>query len=350
LTGSGISVTGVTKAVCGHPAIARAMLDGGVVGLAESRLTNVERLRSAGIMSPIVMIRTPVPSQSGRIARNCDASYNTEIDVIRRLASAARRTGNTHGIILMVEMGDMRDGIMPEDVAAVAQQVSDLPGVLLKGIGANFACLNGMVPNAMAMARFSALASQVESAIGSRFEAVSGGNSANIPWALVHGARSRVNDLRLGEAILLGVDPVSGTRIDGLHTDAFTLVAEIIETKAKTAPVHRFSTRPSWPPLKLVAVNDQPMRSILAVGEQDTDVAGLSMPDGILFVGGTSDHLVVQNSRLRLAVGSEVSFQMNYAALMRAMNAPDVCKVLHNAIPFPAVTPSPHGGRFLETA
>ena len=44
----GIQVFGVTKCVCGHPEVARAMLRGGVSSLADSRLENIHRLKTAG--------------------------------------------------------------------------------------------------------------------------------------------------------------------------------------------------------------------------------------------------------------------------------------------------------------
>lgn len=139
----GIGVTGVTKAVCGNPAIARAMLSGGAVGLAEARLRNVQRLRAAGVTCPITLIRTPMLSQTEQVVHYCDSSYNTDVSVISALAAAAIRQGFVHGIILMVEMGDQRDGILPENLTDVARQVMNIPGVALRGIGANFACLNG---------------------------------------------------------------------------------------------------------------------------------------------------------------------------------------------------------------
>ena len=44
-----IEVTGVTKGACGHPAVAKAMLRGGVASIADSRLRNLKRLRDAGV-------------------------------------------------------------------------------------------------------------------------------------------------------------------------------------------------------------------------------------------------------------------------------------------------------------
>ncbi|UWQ92578.1 alanine/ornithine racemase family PLP-dependent enzyme [Rhodobacteraceae bacterium M382] len=320
----GIGVTGVTKAVCGHPAIAQAMLDGGAKGLAEARIGNVQRLRAAGLTGPITLIRTPMLSQADQVVQSCETSYNTEVLVISALAAAAIRNGSVHGIVLMVEMGDRRDGILPENLADIAQMVIQTSGVALKGIGANFACLNGGAPTAAQMMSLCDLANEIEGGCGLFLRIVSGGNSANLPWALGERTTGRVNDLRLGEAILLGVEPVSGDQIGGMHTDAFTLVAEVIETDAKPSPSPIALIDPTTDRLRIVTTSGASTRVILAIGHQDTDILGLSMPIGSTLIGATSDHLVLGAPRPRPTVGSEVRFQMNYNALMHAMATPDI--------------------------
>ncbi|GAA4215220.1 alanine racemase [Sagittula marina] len=320
----GIGVTGVTKAVCGNPAIAQAMLDGGALGLADARIRNVQRLRQAGMICPVTLIRTPMLSQVDEVVGFCEVSYNTESAVIAALASAAICKDKVHGIILMVEMGDLRDGIMPEDLADFAKQVMTMQGVALKGIGANFACFSGLAPTVSQMADFCDLANEIEGVCGPYLKTVSGGSSANLPWALGEHATGRVNDLRLGEAILLGVEPLSGDQIDGMHTDAFTLVAEVIETDAKPTPSPIAPIDPTREPLRIVTPSAASARMILAMGHQDTEIPGLTMPVGSTLIGATSDHLVIGTLRPLSTVGSEMRFQMNYDALMHAMAAPDI--------------------------
>jgi len=348
LKSRGVSVTAVTKAVCGHPEIAQAMIDGGAVGLGEARMSNVKRLRKAGIECPITLIRTPMLSQVDQVARFCDASYNTEMDVIARLAEVSRQTKTVHNIILMVEMGDMRDGIMPDRLETIARQVIRLPGVVLKGIGANFACFGGMVPDAAKMATLSRIASEIEGACGPCMETISGGNSANLPWAFGPFSKGRISDLRLGEAILLGMEPVSGDKIDGLFTDAFSLVGEVIETMANPAPNSVSFTDPTLAALRLVPDNIHSVRSIIAIGKQDTDIAGLTLPADVTCLGASSDHMVVQTTRSHPRVGSELRMRMNYNALMRAMNAPDITKAILRETPPWKPNPASRDGPSLE--
>ncbi|WP_372803167.1 alanine racemase [Paracoccus seriniphilus] len=327
LAARGIAVAGVTKAVCGDPAIARAMLGGGVSGLADARISNVKRMRDAGVTAPITMIRSAMPSETGDIVRYCSASYHTDAGVMAQISAAALRQGRVHDIILMVEMGDMRDGIMPKDVADTAALIGEMPGVALRGIGANFACFGSIAPDATTMAVFSGLADDIETACGFYPQTVSGGGSANLTWALAAGTKGRVNELRLGEAILLGLDPVSGDPITGLHNDAFTLVAEVIETISKPRPAPLHLVDPVLMALHGMSDGDVPSRSVFAIGMQDTDIGGLTFPSRLTLIGATSDHMVVEASGKAMRAGDEIRCPMNYTALMRAMNAGDVERV-----------------------
>ena len=325
----GISVTGVTKAVCGHPDVAEAMLDGGVVGLADARIANLFRMRTAGINCRISMIRAPLVSEMEDVIQHCDASYNTEMDTILKLGAAAQQQSTSHDVILMVEMGDLREGILPENLTDFATRVTATPGVALRGVAANFACLGNLAPTAGDMAMLSRLADQVEGACGPFVELVSGGGSANLPWALGEGSTGRINNLRFGEAILLGTDPVTGHPISGLHTDAFALFAEVIETRNEPSAIPPASIAPELGILRLVRNDDRQARTILAVGQQDTETSGLTFPSGVMFIGATSDHTVVDTAESAVPVGSEMKMGMNYSALMRAMSAPDVVKIVH---------------------
>jgi predicted amino acid racemase len=268
-------------------------------------------------------------SQADRVIRGCDVSYNTELDAIQKLAESALRANVVHGVILMVEMGDHREGIMPGDLDTIARKVMMIPGVDLKGIGANFACLGGTAPDQQAMTELSSLANKIDGARGARLGIVSGGNSSNLTFIYNGGRSGRVNDLRVGEAILLGVDPISTDPIDGLCTDAFTLVAEVIETNIRAG---KGSDLPEALPVgqrsKIPPEDTGIRQSIVALGLQDTDVEGLSLPYGYVAVGATSDHFIVETPGVHLPIGAEISFQPNYSALMRAMAAPNIAKVM----------------------
>lgn len=332
LAARGIGVTGVTKGVGSHPAIARAMLAGGVTRLADARVSGIGRMRAAGIDAPMLLIRTPSPSQVDRIVRACEVSLNTDSTVIESLARAARKAGRRHGVVLMVELGDGREGIRPKAVLAVARRVAATEGVILRGIGANFACLSDRPPDHAAMATLSSLTMAIEAELGVTLGVVSGGGSASLSLALRSPGPSRVNDLRLGEAILLGRDPLSKAMIDGLATDAFRIVAEVIETTAAAACLAAPELRAT---VRAMSKRAGGQKAILALGHLDVDIDGLEMPDRLMHVGATSDHLVVTVQGPPVVTGDEIGFQPNYNALARAMAAPDTTVVVDDRLERP---------------
>jgi predicted amino acid racemase len=233
LTNQGISVTGVTKATLGSPQIAATLLRAGAIAIGDSRIENITAMRRAGVSAPMTLIRSPMISQADQVVEQADMSFNTELDVIRELSSAAQQAKRVHGILLMVELGDLREGILPDDLMDTVRETLRFPNIAFKGIGTNLACRSGVSPDARNMTELSALAESIEATFGLTVEIVSGGNSANLDWALSGADSGRINDLRLGESILLGREPLHRQPIEGLRTDAILLVVEVIESKVK---------------------------------------------------------------------------------------------------------------------
>ena len=328
LTARGISVTAITKSVLGSPEIARALLRAGITSLGDSRIDNIEKMRNAHIGVSTTLIRSPMPSQVDRVVMHADVSFNTELDVISKLSAAAQKAGRIHGVILMVELGDLREGIMPRDMEMVVRKTLGFPGIILKGIGANLACRSGVSPDNSNMSQLSALADSLESTFGLSFDIVSGGNSANLEWALGSADPGRINDLRLGESLLLGLETLHRRPIDGLYTDAIMLVAEVIEFKIKPSQPWGEITQNAFGEKAVFTDRGNISQAILAIGRQDIDPQGLCPPPGIKIIGASSDHLIVQSDNNDLAVGSEIVFQINYSALMHAMTSPFVAKDL----------------------
>jgi len=326
----GMSVTGVTKAALGAPEIAQAMLLAGVSGLGDSRIENIEAMRRAHVSAAMTLIRSPMLSQAKRVVTSVDVSFNTELEVIRRLSSEAGKLNRTHAVVLMVELGDLREGIMPDDLMAAVRETLSLPNIVFKGIGTNLACRSGASPDDANMGELSRLVALVEATFDISIEIVSGGNSANLEWAFSSEHTGRINNLRLGESILLGRETLDRNAIDGLHTDAITLVAEVIESKLKpTQPSGKlaqtaFGSRPAAPNRGSIT------QAILAIGRQDIDPCGLLPPYGIEILGSSSDHLITTSAIASAPVGAEMIFELDYSALLRAMTSPFVTKSFDN--------------------
>ncbi len=328
----GIAVTGVVKATLGSAEIANVLLNAGVETLGDSRIENLKALRMAHIHAPLTLIRSPMLSQAEQVVMYSDSSHNTEIEVIRALSAAATKAQVTHGIILMVELGDLREGIMPCDLPGVVRQTAELPNIRFIGIGANLACRSGVTPDRNNMEELSRLADEIDSLPGakpaSKTGVVSGGNSANLQWVTSCTDCGRVNNLRLGESILLGCDPLQRQPLDGLHSDAIVLVAEVIESNEKPSMPWGDIAQNAFGETVTAPDRGRVHQSILAIGEQDTDPEGLVPSAGIAVLGASSDHLIIESSHGPVQLGAEVSFGLNYSALLRAMTSPFVHKAM----------------------
>lgn len=324
----GIAVTGVTKAFLGSSEIASTFVRGGLHSLGDSRIENIMAMRQAGVAASMTLIRAPLLSKLRDVVIHADISFNTEIETIRKLSALAKSLNRTHGIVLMVELGDLREGILPQHLDAVVQETCRLPNVVLKGIGTNLACFNGVSPDSGNMAELSALAYSIEARFGLTLEIVSGGNSANLEWAFSGADTGRITDLRLGESLLLGRETLHRNAIDGLHTDAISIVAEVIESKLKPTQPWGTIGQTAFGGKPLVRDPGNAVQTIFAIGNQDTDTLGLTPPPGMQILGASGDHLVVDSGSEYLAIGSEVSFQPDYSALIRAMTSPCISKVM----------------------
>lgn len=323
----GVSIAAVTKVVCGNIAIARLLVEGGITILADAKIANLKKMSDAGIRCQFLLLGPPMLSEVESIVKYADISLNSEISVIRTLAESALRQGRVHNIVLMVEYGDLREGIMPHDVENIIDQILPLKGVSLMGIGTNLACYGGVRPDQEKMGLLTDLATEIEKAFNIHLPFISGGNSANYQWLLKIDESGRVNNLRIGESIFLGCETTRRERIPGLFTDAFTLVSEVTELKSKPSLPYGSIGQNALGEIPDFEDHGVGPRAIIGIGQQDVTCSGLSPEMTITILGSSSDHIIINPQESGLRVGSEVRFNLNYSALLSAMTSPYVTKV-----------------------
>jgi ornithine racemase len=316
--GHGIELVGVSKCVCGEPEIVRAMLAGGCAMIAESRLDNVRRIRDAGIDADILMLRLPALSEIDDVVALTQVSLNSEEATVCALSTAAVRQGRTHRVLVIIESGDRREGVMPEDAAAFCRLVLELPGLELEGVASSLNCLCGVLPTPENQRAFVNLAEQLEAELGLRFRTVSGGHTGNLHLVMEGAMPERVTQLRVGEGILFGTDVTTNVRLPTPFIDTFKVFAEVIEVKDKpSAPdgecgIDAFMRTHEWPDLGVRR------RAILALGEVDVNVPFIRpVRSDVSIVNASSDHLVVDVSEADppVEMGDELEFDAEYTAI-----------------------------------
>jgi predicted amino acid racemase len=132
-------------------------------------------------------------------------------------------------------------------------------------------------------------------------------------------------------AIICGRETLRRHVIDGLQTDAIALVAEVIESKVKPTQPSGDLAQAAFGTVPVVTDRGAITQSILAIGIQDIDPGGLRPPEGTEILGASSDHLITTSTIGSASVGAEMTFQLDYSALVRAMTSPFVTKSLKSA-------------------
>lgn len=321
----GIKVFGVTKGTCGMPQVARAMLRGGVAGLAESRFENIRRLRESGISAPVMLLRSPPITRVEEVVRTVDISMQSEPAIIRELSRIAERMGKVHDIILMIDLGDLREGVWPKDLLPTVEQILEMKGVRIAGVGTNLGCFGAIMPTEENLGQLVAHAYKVERLTGRQLDYVSGGASSSLPLLLEGTLPTGINNLRIGEAILQGgLETFRELPWDKIERDACKLTCDVIEVKLKPSrPIGRsgydaFGNQPVF------ADEGDRLRAIANIGREDVLIEGLvPLVQGVRVLGGSSDHLLmdVSDAEPPVAVGDRISFRMSYGAMLAAMTS-----------------------------
>ncbi len=319
----------VTKVTQGDPRIARIGVEEGIEWFGESRIDNIIRLRKGGIDKKIMQIRSPQISEIVKTVKYSDCAVLTEIDVAKLLSKEAKRQGKKFHVLLMVEMGDLREGIMPENVVEFSKEVLKMDNIEIIGIGTNLGCLGGVIPTKEKMEKLLEIKDELEDN-GISIEIISGGATDTL-YLFENNEIRDINQLRIGEAIFLGRDTTNNRIIPYLRNDAFKIKAEIIEIKEKPSRPYgkigrdAFGNIPEFEDLGLRK------RAILAIGKEEIDFQTIIPIDkDIRILGGSSDHTVVDitDSKIDYRVGDIVEFYPLYPSLMRAFISKNIKKII----------------------
>ncbi|NMA17913.1 MAG: alanine/ornithine racemase family PLP-dependent enzyme [Clostridiaceae bacterium] len=323
----GIQIHFITKALCAWRPMLEVMHEAGCEYFGDSRVENLAKINDIGLSH--MLVRIPMMSEVKNVVRYADLSLNSDLGVIAALSDAAMAIDAKHGVILMVEMGDLREGFMLDEMMDVVGQVIQLPGVWLAGIGANFNCYGGIIPEPLQLTKLVNLAQSIRSQFSVRLPIVSGGNSGSL-YMLIDGTIPEgINHLRVGEAFLIGRETSYGKGVPGLYEDVFTLRAEVVELRRKPSVprgiigANAFNVIPEFEDYGNI------WRAILAVGDQDVPCERLFIRDSnIRYLGASSDHLLldVTHAVRDIGVGDILDFSLDYRSLLHAATSPYVTK------------------------
>jgi predicted amino acid racemase len=326
----------VTKLLCGHMPTIEFMAKLGANEMCDSRLSNIRKIKKKFPNIQTVYIKPPARQSISNIVRYADVSFNTQYQTLVWLSEEAVKQNKIHKVIIMIELGDLREGVMGEELLDFYGRVFNLPNINVTGIGTNLNCLNGVMPSEDKLIQLSLYKQLIEAKFNCKIPWVTGGTSVVLPLLFSHQLPKGINHFRVGEMLYFGNDLIHNVPVKGMYSDVFKLFGEIIEISEKPlVPFGVIDSNPSGhtPFIDINNYGKTSVRAILDMGLLDTMLDQISPLDkNITIAGGSSDMIVLDlgENKENYKVGDVISFSLQYMAALGLMSSDYIEKRLIN--------------------
>lgn len=317
----------VTKMLCGVEKYIAEVLKLGIKEVCDARISNLAIIKKLAPEVQTVYIKPPAKRAIKDIVTYADASFNTEFDTIRLLSEEAGRQKKLHKVIIMVELGDLREGVMGEELMDFYESVFQLPNIKVTGIGSNLNCLHGVMPSQDKFIQLSLYEQLIEAKFDRKIPWVTGGTSVVVPMLLKKQLPAGINHFRIGETLYFGLDLVQNSVIPGMEGGVLKLYSEIIEINEKpVVPIGEMEANPSG---ETYEINEEDYgrtshRAILDIGLLDVSTDYLIPKDeNFEFVGASSDMLVIDigTNDKNYQVGDLIEFDLKYMGALSLLSS-----------------------------
>jgi predicted amino acid racemase len=323
----GIQWAVVSKLLCGNVLFLQELINLGVEQLCDSRVSNLRAIKKLAPTVETIYIKPPAVRSVSDVVKYADVSFNTEFKTLKLISDEAGKQKKLHKVIIMIEMGELREGVMRDDFIDFYENVFMLPNISVVGIGTNLNCLYGVLPNHDKLIQLSLYEQLVEARFNRQIPYVSGGSSVSIPLIYEKLLPKGINHFRVGETLFLGTDVYHDSVMPGMHNDIFRLYAEIIELIEKpTQPMGEMGTNVEGHSFEFNSDDHgkTSFRAILDLGLLDVESEHLKPVDAdISFAGSSSDMIVMDLGRndRNYKTGDLIEFGMDYMGILRIMNS-----------------------------
>lgn len=326
----------VTKVFSGDEAFLEEILSDDVIedisSVGDSRLTSLKNLRKVNPNMRTIYIKPPASVYADDVVQYANISLNTSFQTIQALDKAAKKHDVIHQVIVMIELGELREGVKRDDILDFYEKIFDLENIEVIGLGSNLGCMYGIEPTFDKLLQLCLYKELIAAKFNKDLPFVSGGTSITLPLIERGSVPADVNHFRVGEAAFFGVSPLENKQFKNLHTDTFEFKANIIELEEKKlvpdgvigeaniGQTIEYDTHTN---------QDRSYKAILDFGMLDVDRDNIEpLDDSITFVGITSDMIVVDIGKnktkageKKYKVGDKITFKPNYMAVARLLNS-----------------------------
>ncbi len=333
---NGIEWSVVSKLLSGNKEYLTELLKFGLTQICDSRVSNLKIIKSINPKIETTYIKPPAKRAISSVVKYADVSMNTEFETIKLLSDEAIKQNKIHKIIIMIELGELREGVMGDDFMAFYESVFKLKNIQVVGIGTNLTCLYGVLPNHDKLIQLSLYEQLIEARFNRQIKYVSGGSSVTIPLIFQNLLPKGINHFRVGETLFLGTDVYNNRPFKKMHSDTFRLYSEIIElTKKPMVPEGDLGTNVEGEDFEFDPVNigETSIRAIIDIGLLDVDINHLELVDKTLKIAGASSDMIVidlDENKKKYKVGDLIEFKLDYMGILRIMNSKYIEKKIKN--------------------
>lgn len=319
---------GITsKLLCGSRGFIEEVINLGIGEVHDSRISNLQVVKEIDPETITIYIKPPPKDAIPDVVRYADISLNTELSTLHELSDEAVRQDRTHKVIIMIEMGDLREGVMREELLNFYEKVFKLPGIEVVGLGTNLNCLHGVMPDGDKLIQLSLYKQIIELRFKKEIPLVSGGTTVTIPLVLRNQLPVGINHFRVGEALFFGKNLFTDGVIKGMSDQVLELYTQIIEISEKpVVPMGELGVNPQGKRTK-IAEDDYgktTYRAIIDIGVLDIQPDYLiPVNDEIKILDASSDMLIldVGTNEKGYKVGDMIRFKLKYMGALGLMSS-----------------------------
>jgi len=318
----------VTKLLCGEEKYLKEVIDLGIKEICDARISNLKAIKE---MAPpdveTVYIKPPAKKNIPDLVRYANTSFNSEYDTIKEINKEAKRQNTTHKIIIMIELGDLREGIMGDELIDFYGSIFELPNIEITGIGSNLNCLHGVMPSQDKLIQLSLYKQLIEAKFNRKIPWITGGTSVVVPLLISRQLPEGINHFRVGETLFFGTDLVHDGPIKEMKQGLVKLYAQIIEiTEKPMVPIGEMEANPQGEVFEVdeSLYGQTSHRAILDVGSLDISIDYLICEDAdVEFMGSSSDMLVIdiKDNARNYKVGDFLAFDLKYMGALTLFNS-----------------------------
>ena len=326
----------VTKLLSGNKLFLSELLKFDIKQVCDSRVSNLKEIKSINPEIETIYIKPPAKRSIPSIVKYADISMNTESETIKLLSKEAKKQNKVHKIIIMIELGELREGVLGEDFIAFYESIFKLENIQVVGIGTNLSCLYGVLPNHDKLIQLSLYEQLIEAKFDKLIPYVSGGSSVTIPLIFQNLLPKGINHFRVGETLFLGTDVYNNSNFKKMHSDVFSLHTEIIELIEKpTVPMGEMGTNVEGESFEFDEENigETSYRALIDIGLLDVETEHLELIDKEIQIAGASSDMIVIDLGKNLnnyKIGDLIEFKLDYMGILRIMNSKYIEKKVKN--------------------